>query len=80
VEDSGGARSPAWLAALFDPANNVPAGECERAGLGAREGGMASGRGLASLPSEGDEIPSRIAIRGKYRLCWIEFLVGFLFF
>jgi hypothetical protein len=47
-------------------------------GGGKRE--MASGTGSVSLPSKGEEIPSMIARRAKYKVCWIRILVMFLFF
>ena len=51
---------------------DVPTGERERVeGRGARDGGMMSRRGSASLLSEGDKIPSNIVTRRKYILYWI---------
>ena len=40
---------------------------------------LASGRDLF-LPSDWSEIENRIASGAKYRVCWIRFLVRFLFF
>ena len=49
--------------------------------LGGRKREMVSGTSLFFfLPSEGKEISSKIARRAKHRICWIRFLVRFLFF
>jgi hypothetical protein len=58
--------------------NGGGAGRGTCAGGGKRE--MANGTGSIFLPSEGEKIPSRIARRAKYRVCWIRFLVRFLFY
>ena len=47
--------------------------------LGGRKREMVSGTSSFFFPTEGKEISSKIARRAKHRICWIRFLVRFLF-
>ena len=73
-----GQRSPA----AWDGRGGVEhAGGLRKVHGGASHGKkMASGRCFLFLPSEGEEIQKRKASRAKYKVCWIQVLMRFLFF